>query len=1030
MLKYNVILDNSDFEMKEMEWSEKYLDPNLSFVSGVTSSRNHLEKHDKIAVSNNISNLNGIVYVNTNNVLREGYIVVKGKSYDVSSATTFDYSKEDDGEKMEYYYLDINGKYYYEHENEGELVFTIDDWLVEGESGVTVSSITVSETSGTCRIDTVYWIEDGMVSIDGNAYFFDKNRNGLSYHAREEILDTSAITECTAIEYHPYASTALYEEVTKFTLTKDEDVSIPFERVTHCKYFSYVMYKNHYCPIVQVYGDSGYTFECEIPMYVLSGRSVTDESMETVHFEVYYTPETDTLTELEEKIGISGSNVDIHGVYEMDDLNNVVSYVIVDENLFFVNSEIQNSNDGKMVAVYLESGTQGIAVGDTVRLVNTSEATSHLTVYSGLTNEEGKFVVYKNTKYYIEKDICDKALIGGVECDIRYMASKTEGENCLVMINGEEVPFKIIKEANEIKLKRYGTIVSGGTDWATDVTYPIVSHSGVSIEGDKYMVISDRGYEYVDADGLSNEYVFTVNDIIGSSLLVCKPSFDNANFTRVFSESLCHEICNDVVSNQASFMLYARNKIFGDREITKELAFTNTDSPKSSDDYYDVLGNLVVYRRSGYINVPLKLVNTIGGNPLHDDVVESQFFKRERDNAINPIIDMEKDVYYPKFIENANGNTHKYKGVDTDFKPIVKININLHFRTRNTNNWKVNEEYNGFDQDMCNWFITDYYPYVSLLQGSNNRNWIAMQESSDLIGLLFFTNYDVYYQKDKLAKSFLRLSYYDSTDEQNQQLLAMSTVFFDEHAAYKKYIDNSRKNVNDYGIIKYSNELVKTSKISVFTEFLGKKNNSRLDDYMPSDVDMDAFAEDSHRISSRFIIKNKYETDTSSEGFYIYMLKEYSQKLMPKAIYMKVEFNHAGLGKTIPFSIPMSWSGESTVSGETYPQTALTINDDNIKKGYPLSFVHTQSYIPLYAVYDFKNKEYAYVFDDRYFIGSSKDKIYKDGVVNLNLFEMKVKDESTYNDDEKIAMSRKQQLKAVIDMNPNQFEIENPICRQ
>ena len=96
--------------------------------------------------------------------------------------------------------------------------------------------------------------------------------------------------------------------------------------------------------------------------------------------------------------------------------------------------------------------------------------------------------------------------------------------------------------------------------------------------------------------------------------------------------------------------------------------------------------------------------------------------------------------------------------------------------------------------------------------------------------------------------------------------------------------------------------------------------------------------------------------------------------------------------------------------------------------GEPAEYL--ESYIPLYAVYDFKNKEYAYVFDDRYFIGSSKDKIYKDGVVNLNLFEMKVKDESTYNDDEKIAMSRKQQLKAVIDMNPNQFEIENPICRQ
>ena len=69
------------------------------------------------------------------------------------------------------------------------------------------------------------------------------------------------------------------------------------------------------------------------------------------------------------------------------------------------------------------------------------------------------------------------------------------------------------------------------------------------------------------------------------------------------------------------------------------------------------------------------------------------------------------------------------------------------------------------------------------------------------------------------------------------------------------------------------------------------------------------------------------------------------------------------------------------------------------------------------------------MFDDRYFINSSKEKIYNDGVVNLNLFEMKVKNETTYDDREKEAMSKRQQLKAVIDINTNQFEIENPICR-
>ena len=94
-------------------------------------------------------------------------------------------------------------------------------------------------------------------------------------------------------------------------------------------------------------------------------------------------------------------------------------------------------------------------------------------------------------------------------------------------------------------------------------------------------------------------------------------------------------------------------------------------------------------------------------------------------------------------------------------------------------NWKVIE--NG------GWFVTDYYPYATM------KDKDKLMEASDLVGLLDFTNNDVYYQKSKLAKSFLRLSYYDSTDPQTQTLLATSTVFVDEHALFKKYIDNRRR---------------------------------------------------------------------------------------------------------------------------------------------------------------------------------------------------------------------------------------------
>ena len=140
------------------------------------------------------------------------------------------------------------------------------------------------------------------------------------------------------------------------------------------------------------------------------------------------------------------------------------------------------------------------------------------------------------------------------------------------------------------------------------------------------------------------------------------------------------------------------------------------------------------------------------------------------------------------------------------------------------------------------------------------------------------------------------------------------------------------------------------------------------------------------RLSSRLSVVNKYETDSSSEGFYLYIFREYSKKLRPKPIYMKVEFNHAGIGKTIPFIVPMDWTSGSTAN----PTSALTFDRDDLaklKEGIPLERVYAQSYIPLYAVYDFKNKEYAYVFDNRYI---SMD----NGIVNLNLFEMKIMEET------------------------------------
>ena len=59
--------------------------------------------------------------------------------------------------------------------------------------------------------------------------------------------------------------------------------------------------------------------------------------------------------------------------------------------------------------------------------------------------------------------------------------------------------------------------------------------------------------------------------------------------------------------------------------------------------------------------------------------------------------------------------------------------------------------------------------------------------------------------------------------------------------------------------------------------------------------------DENNRLSSRITVKGRNMLNESSDGFYLYLFKEFSRSLHPRTIYMKVEFNHAGYGQKVPF---------------------------------------------------------------------------------------------------------------------------------
>ena len=1004
MLRYSVKLNKDNIKRENMSWGEKFLSQDLSYVSGVTSTDYHLEKYTMMPSTNDLVSSDSTLSIESENVIRSGYCIVRDKIYHISTI------KIDNSDKP---YIEFNGKYYYQYKNDnGEQCYKIDNVLsVKGDDKYpTENELTVVRNGDSIKFDTIYWIENNTVTIDGVTYDYDYNEKGIRLGDGDIISDYSVVTECSEIKFVKFNNEDV-KEVTKFKLTKSYDERrFDTSKISYCKYVYFIKFSGQYYNVIEEDGGfTCYVMGDKCGLYFTVGNNVDDGNGDSYH---EFTREN--LIEF---------NKNLNNAYNYDSLKDINLYVKVkcDDGYKYVKVEhdVINSNYGNRILLQITDDYSSFGIGDIIRVGKVGSAI--LRVFKDK-DDEPSFVIYNGNRYNLIDNLCDKVVISNHEYSVSYPNGREEGSDALVDIDGSNVAMKIYDGKNGKQLKPYTSVIVEGdlnvgdnvvkkTKIASyDVYYDLKEYDGVSINGKNYMrynEVSDGNvvyYDTIDTD-LEESYILEIDDMLGSNNLICKAYLPTYLLSQETEEEINSYIIQVVITNSTDFYVNAFNKIFGIRSIDPYLPFykkqNSVDTIYSSDYYYNLFKNLVLFSNIGYISVKFPMVMKDGGDTIQDDIISKEFFEYQKKLAINKIIDMEKDVYVPKFIPIKGKTKGKYSGSSTTFKSLNEIRVNLHFRTRDLSNWKVIE--NG------GWFVTDYYPYADMKKKDELKQ---LMEASDLVGLLDFTNNDVYYQKSKLAKSFLRLSYYDSTDPQTQTLLATSTVFVDEHALFKKYIDNSRKNVHVYRTVSSNkDELVDTSKITVNSE-LTDSENVVISNNNGIGSNSNVIIDENVRLSSRFKIFNKYDTDTSSEGFYIYMFKDYSKKLYPKQIFMTVEFNHAGVGLSLPFIKPMSWSGDNE---ELTPQKPLGLNPEELeelKDGILLEQKYAQDYIPMYGVYDFKNKEYAYVFDNRYV-----DVNEEEGVANLNLFELKIKDESN---DENASTNNIERY--VIDSNIEEFK--------
>ena len=376
-------------------------------------------------------------------------------------------------------------------------------------------------------------------------------------------------------------------------------------------------------------------------------------------------------------------------------------------------------------------------------------------------------------------------------------------------------------------------------------------------------------------------------------------------------------------------------------------------------------GETILYGCSGETVSVLKYTDFMGlGVVMEQDYdtkrmfqeyqVNELFVNKIKNSIVPNFIDLEKVKYAPAYFDKDENAMFLATG----------LTFNLHFRTRVSG---TTDE--SIPEDEAKYYFEDTWHFndgMNTWNGNGLDDDVKKREdlyadekfvnSSNLLGYLGFTDDDVYNQKNRLKQSFIRLSFYDSPKPLEQSLLYYSTIFLDSGDLYGKYV--KRKAWLEDEIEYYDQKKYPVVWSSAETTD-------------PCDA-----------VTSQLIVNDEYDMTRSGEGFNIYLFREDAPVVFydpedpentSQDIYMKVEFNHAGIGRTVPL---IYWPKENG--------SAITLT--------------TQNYLEnLYIHIRISLTERGYVYDFPDVVSASDDR--KSGIVwenerlVLNLFEPMIEPE-------------------------------------
>lgn len=331
-----------------------------------------------------------------------------------------------------------------------------------------------------------------------------------------------------------------------------------------------------------------------------------------------------------------------------------------------------------------------------------------------------------------------------------------------------------------------------------------------------------------------------------------------------------------------------------------------------------------------------------------DDIVEHYVGERANE-LINPIVDMEKQIFVPvigeyvletisgdeNITEEWNDNKKSFSNIgkkywknennvvtyielkyDVVCDNVKEIFFNLNFLSRyiskDVDNWKISSE--PIKGEKRN--VTRLEKYVD----SKTKERCENPKASHLLDL-GYTDKDLEYQKMCVKKSFIRFSYFNKQSRANQALLYYSTIYLDSGEIYGKILKGDKC------------------------------------------------------IGCSVSVCNSFNRSKSSEGYYLYLFPSVLGGKEDEwvTIYMKVDFNHAKYGYTIPMSSPTNdeykENGYIKMSKGNYTEQKKALDND-------ICF-------PIRVRYNTYKRRYEWCVEDKYMITNNQN----EGIITYNLYE-------------------------------------------